>query len=338
MLTSSPHHATRTPRWAGKLFGSQVNHIGIDIGIDTVQVATLGACTDSGDAGVQWSAQSEFSLPIDPQAPAPENWLHSVLDRLRERLPRCVPGNENRAWISLPLPWIHYQTSDAAELDAGRTQCDEMFQASLFRSDAHCVHWAIGPASETFVLAATAREAAMRIAEQVGRNGYLVNGIVPHGAALISTAKTLTSLEPAAVLLLDPAGGLVALRSGSSTGLCRVLPAIRHGDPSAPTMDVLEPWLREVASEVDATMRFAARHGEHVDSDSPILICGRITNCKGVDADLASLLGRPIATWRYAGRNRPANQSSIFDPQTSDSNTAVALSLASYGLIQTETR
>ena len=313
-----------------------MNHVGIDIGIDSVKVATFGSHSDSRTSNVQWSAQSEFSLPIDPQAPPPDNWLTSVLERLQERLPRCVPGNENQAWISLPLPWVHYQTSDASELDASRAQCDDMFQTSLFRSDAHCAHWTIGASSETFVVAASARDAALRIANQIGSNGYIVNGIVPHGVALISTAKTLTSLEPAAVLLLEPTGGLVALRNGSTTGLCRALPAIRHGDPNNPTLDVLEPWLREVAREVNATIRFASRHGGRVDAEEPILICGRVANRKGVDTDLASLLRRPIATWRYAGRNRPANQSSIFDPRSSDSNTAVALSLASYGLIQSE--
>ena len=172
----------------------------------------------------------------------------------------------------------------------------------------------------------------MRIAEAVGQVGYTVQGVVPHGIALLNASATLTSLVPGAVLLLDQTGGLVSLGSRNSAGLCRNLPAIRHTDADAPSRDVIDSWLREVAGEVNATIRYAARQGEEIDAESPILICGRAAHRKGTDTELATLLGRPVATWRYAGRSRPTNQSSIFDPNTSDSNMAVSLSLACCGL------
>ena len=200
MLTFSHRYATQTPLWVGRLFGSQVNHVGIDIGIDSVKVATLGSPMDSRGSSVQWSAQSEFQLPVDPMESAPEGWLQLVIEQLHERLPRSVPGDQNRAWISLPLPWVHYQTSIGEELETNRVQCNEMFQTSLFQSNAHCVHWPIGPTSGTRILAATAEDAALRIADAVARNGYVVKGILPHGVALTAAATTLTSLDPAAVL------------------------------------------------------------------------------------------------------------------------------------------
>ncbi|MGI9473857.1 MAG: hypothetical protein ACR2NZ_20105 [Rubripirellula sp.] len=334
LSVSSQPQQTLKPTWACRLVGGRVSHIGIDIGIDRVKVATLGSPRGRSEPGLQWVAQSEFPLPVDPQKPSPENWLELVVEQLQKRLPRCVFGNQNFAWISIPLPWIHYQTTTRADLESSRSQCDAMFEASLFQSRSHIVHWPIASDTDSLVVAATAHDASLRVAEAIGKIGYDVQGVVPHGVALINAASTLTSLTPTAVLLLEQTGGLITLRNHNSIGLCRSLPALRHSEDGFPTRDVLDPWLREVSSEVNATIRYAARQGDQIDTDSPILLCGEVAHRKGIDNDLATLIGRPVATWRYAGRNRPANQTSIFDPNASDSSMAVSLSLACSGLCE----
>jgi hypothetical protein len=243
-----------------------------------------------------------------------------------------VDADHNHAVISLPLPWIHYQTTSESEIAATQSGCDAMFAASIFQSTAHLSRWPVVAGKDQYLLAATAESAACRIAESIAGIGYHVQAILPHGVALLGAAPTLTSLTPSAVLLLELSGGLVALRNDDGCGLCRNLPACSIPAGQQPFLEEIEPWLQEITSEFNATSRYAARLSGEVDRQSPILICGRAGHIQGMDAALATMLGRPVAVWRYAGRARPHCHASILDPNHSDANIAVSLSLACCGL------
>lgn len=312
-------------------------YVGIDIGIDRVSVSVLGSTqqpsrSHAGRSSCGWVSQSEFQLPVDPQAPVRPDWVDLVVDFIADRLPRCIEGDRNQAVIALPTPWIHYQTSPQAELAANQSQCDAMFSTSIFQSSAHIARWPVVAGKSQYMIAAVSEAAACRVAEAVASVGYRVRNIMPHGVALVHAASSLTSLEPSAVLLLETSGGLIAARDPYGCGLCRTLPACRVQPGDQYYLDEIEPWLQLIASEVDATSRYVARLSGTRDDESPVLICGRAATIGGVDAALASMLGRPVATWRYTGRNRPHRQTPGDDPQRSDSTTAVSLSLAFCGM------
>jgi hypothetical protein len=320
-----------------RLAPGSTRFVGIDIGIDRVKIATFGSRYDqprtfAGQSSLGWISQSEFLLPVDPQSPAQPDWVDLVADYLADRLPRCIEGDRNNAVIALPMPWIHYQTTPESEIAASQSQCDSMFSSSMFQSKAHLSKWPVVAGKGHYVIAATAESAACRVAESIASVGYQVQSILPHGVALVHAASALTSLTPSVVLLLESSGGLIASCDENGCGLCRTLPARRTQSEDQRFIDELEPWLQVIASEVEATSRYVDRLNGQVDRQSPVLICGRAAQIDGVDAALASMLGRPVATWRYAGRMRPRRQACEHDQQHSDSSMAVSLSLAFCGL------
>jgi len=328
---------TQRSRWQRPLTRNHTRYVGIDIGIDRVNVATFGARhdrtpTSTGNPALRWLSQSEFQLPVDPQAAPQPDWVDRVVECLSERLPRCVDGDRNIAVVALPTPWIHYQTTPKTEIQASQSQCDSMFATSIFQSDAHLSKWPVVTGTDQYVIAATAESAACRIAEAIASVGYHVQRILPHGVALLHAAPMLTSMTPSAVLLLELSGGLIALSNENGCGLCRNLLACGTPTGEQHYLDEIEPWLQDIATEVSATSRYVARLNGPIDTQSPILICGRAAHINGVDEAMASMLGRPVATWRYAGRSRPRRQASILDSQRSDSGMAVSLSLACCGI------
>ena len=235
----------------------------------------------------------------------PPDWVDLVAEQLADRLPRCMDGDRNHCVISLPLPWVHYQMSDVSELDSTQQQCDAMFSNSLFQCAAQVRQWPVVSGSDARMIAATAEDAASRIAEVVSSVGYQVEAVLPHGVALLHAAAELTSVQPAAVAIVEFSGGLVSVEEQSACGLSRFLPACHLPADRRPCVDELEPWLQQIASEVNATFRYAARLGGTVDPGAPLLLCGRAAEIAGIDSQLATLLGRPVANWRYAGRSRP---------------------------------
>ncbi len=333
MLTQTTPSSYRSRRsWLQRLSPSSTNYVGIDIGVDYVKVATLGEKRDSvrssRSSEIGWLSRAEFPLPIDPSVPPSPEWVDIVADVLEQRLPRCVDDEFNFAVLSLPATWIHYQTTPKAELGATKSQCDEMFGASIFQSDAHLSAWPAVGGKDHLVVAATADSAARQIADAVANTGYDVQGILPHGVALLMAAPALTSLTPWAVLLLERTGGMVAMRNELGCGMCRNLPACPIASDEPLFLDEIEPWLANIASEVEATQRYTSRLSGEQDKDSPILVCGRTAQMAGVDVALATVLGRPVATWRYGGRHRPSQSAPLLDPQHSDASMAVAISLA----------
>jgi hypothetical protein len=217
--------------------------------------------------------------------------------------------------------------------------CDAMFAASIFQCKAHVSRWPLVNGGDQYLMAATAESAARRVAEAIARIGYDIQGILPHGVALLHAAPRLTSITPAAVVVLELAGGMVAVGNETGCGLSRHLPACSRSARELPLLEEIEPWLGEVASEVQATLRYASRLSGPHDSQRPILVCGRAAQVPGIDASLASLLGRPVAVWRYAGRTRPDRLASILapnqaeaTPNQAEATLAVSLSLACCGL------
>lgn len=319
--------------WLSRWTRDKTRYVGIDVGIDHVKIATFGSDSDTapsadGKPAIGWLSRSEFALPVDPHAPPQPDWVDVVAECLSDRLPRCVDGDRNVAVAALPIPWVHYQTTPESEIASAQSQCDSMFTGSIFQSSAHLSKWPVVEGKE-YVIAATAESAACRIAESINGVGFHVDAILPHGVALLQAAPALTSLKPSAVLLLEPSGGMVALRNENSCGLCRNLPACDGPISEQPYLDELQPWLQEIAMEVNATSRYVARMSGTVDRESTVLICGRAAELNGVDSAMASMLGRPVAVWKYAGRTRPRRISSSVE---SDSSMAVSLSLACCGI------
>ncbi|TWU49797.1 hypothetical protein [Rubripirellula reticaptiva] len=311
--------------------------VGIDIGIDRVTVASMGwsssPARSSGKAlTLGWMSRSQFKLPMDPWDPPQSDWVETVTEVLQSQLPRCIDGHRVAAAISLPPTWVHYQTIVPSEIDATRRQCDLMFGSSLFKSAAHLNHWPVVAGCEPRLIAATSSSAAVAVAQSVASVGYEVQSILPHGAALWH-ASSVTAIAPSAILLLEPVGGLIALPSSlgdssnpPSCGLCRVLPVCESDAVRSNHCDELEPWLDTVAQEYEATIRYANRVGAEIDTQSPVLIAGRLAAIAGVGRMLASMINRPVATWRYAGRIRPSDSRNA--DCLGDACEAIALSLA----------
>ncbi|WP_145173656.1 hypothetical protein [Rubripirellula lacrimiformis] len=250
-----------------------------------------------------------------------------VANTLRDQLPRCVEDSPVVATLSLPSTWVHYQTTGVGEIAATQSQCDAMFDASIFRSPAHLVHWPVVQGGDTHQVAATPISAAMAIAKAVADVGYEVESILPPGAALLH-ASTMTAIKISSILTLDPVGGLISAVNEDARqtmgsvlcGLCRPLPACELESGSSLHVGQLESWLVSVAAEYAATCRYAGRMGDPCDASLPVLICGQLAAVEGVDRLLASLIERPVAVWRYAGRIRPGMGSEEIDRRNANGN------------------
>ncbi|NND97054.1 MAG: hypothetical protein HKN47_06985 [Pirellulaceae bacterium] len=346
--------AARLDRVRVSLSKPPTRFVGIDVGARDISIVSLGANPKAGKnkrregTAVQWRSQHCTPIDLDPTvAPSPD-WITATTKAIVDRLPRCVDGETNRAFISLPVPWVHYQVVSGTDLQASRRQCDAMFSESIFRSQAQTSHWPVvglqhgqPNQDDQYVVASTARTAAYQVAEAVADAGYVVDSILPHGIALIRAASALTAVDPICVAMLNRDGGVVAVNHATDCGLCRNLPAVPATLRNAASdqllqLDDLRPWLSDIASEITATIRFSERANMSGHSRSPIMICGDIPEIPNVDATLARLTNHPIVRWKYQGRMRPDRRhgfslqatraSSDFD--FSDARYAMALSLA----------
>ncbi len=334
-------------------------YVGIDIGVDRANIVALGArhCdmrrSSQRTQSMRWLGRHHFSLPVDPLADPPKDWVDRVITSLLDRLPRSVDGDQNIAAVSLPIPWVHYQVVPASEIEVSRQQCHAMFASSLFRSQAHVAYWPLHTEptrpDEPMVIAAIAESAAYELAEAVSELGYQIETILPHGVTLIDAAESMTGIDPRCCVVLNRSGGLIAMKNQRGCGLCRSLPAIpkqilAEADTLGLTLHAIRPWLTDIAAEITATQRFVLR-GQATDANGPLLLCGDIAAVADLDAVLATLTDIPVAPWRYAGKARPSRRQ-IFDQETSqanrerlfnDSEYAVALSLA-YSAVESMSR
>jgi hypothetical protein len=318
--------------WSRLLRRDTTRFVGIDIGVDQVHVASLGGPSDDTNRSaesLQWLARSKFALPIDPYQPPGPNLVDTVCETLRECLPRCVDGERQFAAIALPLPWIHYETTPSAEIAQSRSTCNTMFGRSVFRSHAHVNDWPVCDGSSQHIIAATAENAACRVAQTIASIGYQVQSILPHGEVLIHAAEELTAVQPSVVVLLQPQGGLVATDNHGRCGMCRALPALDATDGPVDSVERIESWLETVAKEITATVRYVDRLSGGTSFNRPVLLCGDIAKIRGVDEALATLLEHPVATWQFSRWTRPRGwDDCAADITRDDPCRAVALSLA----------
>ena len=327
--------------------------VGIDVGIRHASVVSLvvdkrSLTQKSQPANLRWRSSHKVQIGVDPtSAPSPE-WISTTVEALLNGLPRCVDGENILAFISLPVPWIHYQVIAGRDIEGCRVQCDEMFLQSVFQSDAHLSYWPVvglqfGEPNEDdqFVVGAIAKRAACQIAETVANAGYNLHSILPHGVALIQAAESLTGMEPRAVAMINRDGGCIAVNNLSGCGLCRPLPAIpvqilRQAGNKPLILDEVRPWLSDVAAEITATIRFSERTNMVDQKDSPVLICGEACQIPGLDEIIAKLTNQPVARWQFNSLRRPNRRLSASttriapDPTLSadDTHYALALSLA----------
>ena len=344
----------------GAIAKSPTRFVGIDIGVRVVTVASLGAThgerrQKASGGPLKWQSLATIPLPYDPSGDPSPDWIDATIQTLKNQLPRTIDNDRSLAAISLPSTWVHYQVVPGRSLPSCQSQTDQLFQTSVFNSNAHQTHWPVvgwqhgtPNVDDQYVVASTAQNAAMKIADAVAKVGYEVQCILPQGAALLHAAKDLTAMKPQAAALLDVYGGMVAVNhhavleeSGrnlaNSCGLCRSLPPV---DPETAALiskgevvlsDVL-PWLADIANEINATLNYSNRANMCGDSKAPILICGELASIEGLDVELATRANRPVARWQYAGLSRPfcPNTTSQHTDEGSgrDSNYAMALSLA----------
>lgn len=319
--------------------------VGIDIGEEAVRVATLRR-VNTADEQFAWTDRHQFSLPTHPNQDLSPEWLTSVLAVLRERLPRCIEGENNLAAIALPIAWTHYQTIVGHELPQTRLRCSEMFAQSIFQSPAHMCHWPVVGlhhgkpcGDDQYVIAATSERTVCQIADLVAACGFGVQSVLPHGVALAHAATTLTGIDAQCVLWLSHSSALITVRHKTGVGLTRTLSAVPNRilqlDNSDRPLDAhsLRPYLSEVATEFRATARYAARADMSRVIKKPILIAGPIAEIDGVDEIIATLTNTPVAIWSYSGRQRPPTLSRLIGLDDKrvrrlDSSFAGALSLA----------
>lgn len=322
----------QTSVWSRLRSKDITRYVGIDIGVDQVHVAVLGrpGSNEGGTgSGIQWLSRARFQMPVDPFSPPAPDLVDTVCESLREKLPRCVDGERQLAAIALPLPWIHYETSPLTELKSGQANCQTMFGGSVFRSPAHVSNWPICEGKPEQVIAATAEQAACRVAQTISRLGYRVQCILPHGDALIRAAEPMAAVKPKCVVLLHRYGGLIATENYGRCGLCRSLPDCHLPEGLPEDAARVETWLEVIAAEIEATLRYVERLRGPAKHGGPVLVCGEMATIPGIDELLATMLDDPVAVWRYSIRLRPRGISDASSDVTRvDPARAVALSLA----------
>ncbi|PNY34986.1 hypothetical protein C2E31_20425 [Rhodopirellula baltica] len=320
--------------------------MGIDLGESEVRVAGL-RYRRSGE--IEWLQADRFSLPQPIDGEPTSEWLREVMQRLIDRLPRPVDGDNCRAAIALPMSWTQYQTVPGHELSQVRIRSARLFQNSIFRSDTHLCHWPLAgihcghPGSDDqYVVAATARRAACHVLEIASSIGYQVSTMLPHAVAMVHSAYALTQINAQCVLWLGEQGSLISVRHATGVGLARSLPGLpahlvagqslcfgsAATSRSRVTLDAfaLRPYLSDIASEFRNTSRYAARNENVHASDLPLLIAGPVSEIPGVDESLATLANTPVARWRFGGNRRPTPTSQ--NSPASDATFSAALSLA----------
>ncbi|MEL6110184.1 MAG: hypothetical protein AAFU85_29575 [Planctomycetota bacterium] len=315
--------------------------VGIDIGSSEVRVACLEFAAGE-PVPTRWRTSHRFPIPEGVLSP---ERLASLPGVIASALPRCVDGESNTTAISLPIDWTHYQIVAGNELGGSARRCDEMFAASAFQSVSHHCHWPVvgvhhgRPSLEDqYVIAAVSKQLVCEIATEIARVGYHVASAIPHGVVLSHAAPALTGILPQLVVWLGREAALVAVRHQSGVGLVRVLPSVPESILEAECEDrpldrfALRPYLADVANELSATMRYAARVDMNQPSDRPILVCGPLAEIAGTEETIAKVAATPVAIWKYAAPIRPtptsrASHLPMETQQRADARFATALSL-----------
>ena len=316
--------------------------IGIDISSREVRVACLEFAI-GGDVPVRW--RSSYRFPIRDEELSPAR-LNSLPRMIASALPRCVDGESNTTAIAIPIDWTHYQIVAGNELRSTMTRCNEMFAESAFQSTSHLCHWPVvgvhhgRPSLEDqYVVSAVSKNLVCDFATEISEAGYRVVSAIPHGVALAHAAPTLTGITPQLVVWLGREAALVAVKHGSGVGLVRVLPPVPQSILDAECEDrpldrfALRPYLADIANELSATIRYAARVDMNQPSERPILVCGPLAEIVGIEETIAKIAAAPVAIWRYEGPQRPTPTSRdialpIETRQRIDARFAGALSLA----------
>lgn len=315
--------------------------IGIDIGSREVRVACLEFASGQ-EPPTRWRSSHRFPIPDGELSP---ERLESLPSFIASALPRCVDGEFNTTAISLPIDWTHYQIVAGNELGLSARRCDEMFAASAFQSFSHQCHWPVvgvhhgRPSREDqYVIAAISKRLVCEIATEVAQVGYQVASAIPNGVVLAHAAPTLTGILPQLVVWLGRESALVAVRHQSGVGLVRVLPSVPQSILDAECRDrpldrfALRPYLADVANELSATIRYAARVDMNQPSDRPILVCGPLAEIAGIEETIAKVAAMPVAIWKYQPPIRPtptsrAAKMPLETQQRADARFATALSL-----------
>lgn len=309
--------------------------VGIDIGTDRVQVASFSPDWQTNNPIANWESQFRFSLPIDPQDPAPSDWVQVVADRLSDRLPRLVDQQQVNAFVSLPAGWTMFQCVAPDDLEATRCNCSAIFESSLFQSPASLTHWPANSKGNRHQVAAVASSAATQIAVAIANVGYRVKSIVPQIVAVLQAAEASASIKPAAVIQIEASHATLAIATPDGCGMCRQINApdfaMKHSvydtaySDETLTIGDLTPWLETIVQEFDSTIDYSERIGVQVIANRPVLICGSLASLPQLDAMLANLLGRSVSVWQYGSKERPLG---LQDAWAGDSDRAAAISLA----------
>jgi hypothetical protein len=321
------------------------SYVGVDIGSGEVRVAVMRATDPRGNL-VHWAGYHRFPIDIQPPDRIRPEQLHAVIDAIGDRMPRCIEGERNLAAVALPLRWTRYQTIEGQQVAATEAENDQRFQSSAFQSPAQVCHWPVVgihhgvPCPEDqYVTCAVPRRIARDIADRISGLGYAVETMLPHGVALAQAAEPLTGVRPQSVIWLGHHASLIAVLHRSGVGLVRMLPPPMQSIPDWETnwrhLDAfsVRPHLSRIATEVESTLRYAARADMSPIGNQPLLLAGTLAELPGVVEFLANRLQLPIAPWAYLGRNRPTPPASLQDaaPETirrHDARYATALSLA----------
>ncbi|QDT10008.1 hypothetical protein [Planctomycetes bacterium K23_9] len=369
---SSSAITKRLDRLRSALSQAPASFVGIDIGVRQITVTSIGTGNEKArrksdrKSALKWQSIVRIPLPVDPISTPSRQWIQQTIDTLVQKLPRTVDGQRIVTSLSLPTTWMHYQVTTANNLENCQSQCDELFQNSIFNSNAHLAHWPMKladaetepttpvdnqpPTQDALqVVASTSNSAAIKIAQTINSLGYQVHSLLPHGAALVHSAHALTSIAPQSVAMLNFDGGLVAMNRqaddrSAECGLCRSLPALPHetlqqlqdSEPSnGLSLNDIYPWLSDIAAEIVATTQYSQRGSTTVNHPEILLVCGDIATISGVDSALAKLTNLPVAVWRYCGRSRPY-QGTKTHAIGSDGTCAMSLSLAHQAAMSTQ--
>ncbi|MEO1525941.1 MAG: hypothetical protein AAFX06_10915, partial [Planctomycetota bacterium] len=292
---------------------------------------------------LRWRFSHRFAISEETLSP---HRLKALPKTIADTLPRCIDGESNTTAIALPIDWTHYQIVAGNELHSSKRRCDEMFAASAFQSVAHLCHWPVvgvhhgRPSLEDqYVIAAVSKTLVCEVANAVSQAGYYVASVLPNGVALAHAAPTLTGITPQLVVWLGRESAVVAVRHRSGVGLVRVLPSVPQSILDAECDDrpldrfALRPYLADIANELSATIRYAARVDMNRPSEQPILLCGPLAEIPGIEETLAGIADASVAVWKYSGANRPTatsrdNALPLETRQRVDARYATALSLA----------
>ena len=334
--TSVSHSLARSGWFRRRFSKPPARFVGIDFTGTAIHIATLEESSSGRKTSLSNRHRHRHHLPIDPFATVTPESIKEMIDLMCDALPRCVDGEKNVAMLAVPTSWIYYESASFAAQSSETTmipaelqlRCDQMFGSSAFRSTAHVSTWPIAKGSPVRMVAATAKDTICDIAQRITNIGYQIQGIAPHGIALALAVETLTTLNPACMILLNRGGGLISISQDGHCGFSRTLPTCPREHVFSNDVEALYPWIDQVASETIATMQYSVRHQVPIDPDAMVMLCGELAQVPDIDLALADRLRRPVATWTLVQGDNRSTETPDGESACNDSEMAVAYSLA----------